>query len=78
MLNLWIFFYGAVPEEQELQQMEGFGKFCTYFLVSLGSLDPREHGDPVTAALEPAQSPELGMLQGTGYTEMWDDAESSW
>ena len=46
MLNLWIFFYGAVLEEQELQQMEGFGKFCIYFLGFLGSAGSKRHEDP--------------------------------
>lgn len=41
-----LFFYGAVPEEQELQQMEGFGNFIFTSWGSLSLLDPREHGNP--------------------------------
>lgn len=75
MLNLWIFFYGAVPEEQELQQMEGFGKCCCG-VPWLFWIQERV-GTPVTVALEPTWIPEPGMLQGTGHAEIWNDAESS-
>lgn len=37
MLNLRIFFYGAAPKEQELQQIEALGKLCGYFRGLLGS-----------------------------------------
>lgn len=69
---------GQCLKNRNCSKWKGLENFVFTSWGSLALLDPREHGGTsVTAALEPTRTPELGMLQGTGHTEIWDDAESS-
>jgi len=78
MLNLWTFFLWGSARRTGIAENVRFWKILYLFLGVPWLCRIQESvGTPVTVALEPTRPPEPAMLQGTGYTEMWHDAESS-